>query len=200
MIEAGLVLPGRAVRAGVSSYGRLAAASRARSRTFPAAPSTWSLRPSCWWARSILALGAVGNEGLGAGVFSARFGRRACPYKCRPDNSPSIFAMPGPTASSAPCIPRRLMKGNSNFFGLDPENDIPARDDITSAELVIPVNQEIHLMMHAKDVGHSFYVPANCAFSRISFPGSIFPSISPQPRSASTRLSVPSFAASATTT
>ena len=25
--------------------------------------------------------------------------------------------------------------------------------------MAIPVNHEIHLLMHAKDVGHSFYVP-----------------------------------------
>ena len=33
-----------------------------------------------------------------------------------------------------------------------------ARDDIVTAEMTIPVNREIHLLMHAKDVGHSFYV------------------------------------------
>ena len=33
-----------------------------------------------------------------------------------------------------------------------------SRDDIVAASLVIPVNKPILLMMHAKDVGHSFYV------------------------------------------
>ena len=33
-----------------------------------------------------------------------------------------------------------------------------ARDDIVSGELVVPVNREVQLLMHAKDVGHSFYV------------------------------------------
>ena len=66
--------------------------------------------------------------------------------------------MQGRTASSGRIHPEKIDEGNSNFFGLDPENDIPARDDITSAELAIPVNKEIHLMMHGKDVGHSFYV------------------------------------------
>ena len=28
-----------------------------------------------------------------------------------------------------------------------------------TAELAIPVNHEIHLLMHSKDVGHSFFVP-----------------------------------------
>ena len=33
------------------------------------------------------------------------------------------------------------------------------RDDIVTAEMAIPVNKEVRLMMHAKDVSHSFYVP-----------------------------------------
>ena len=33
-----------------------------------------------------------------------------------------------------------------------------SRDDIVTAEMAIPVNKEIHLLMHAKDVGHSFFV------------------------------------------
>jgi cytochrome c oxidase subunit 2 len=41
---------------------------------------------------------------------------------------------------------------------LDPANEVEARDDIVSGELVIPVNREVQLLMHAKDVGHSFYV------------------------------------------
>ena len=66
--------------------------------------------------------------------------------------------MPGPDGKFGALHPDKIDEGNSNFFGLDPENDIPARDDIQSGELVVPVNKEIHLMMHAKDVGHSFYV------------------------------------------
>ncbi|MGH7592140.1 MAG: hypothetical protein ACREL2_11955, partial [Gemmatimonadales bacterium] len=50
--------------------------------------------------------------------------------------------------------------GSGNFFGLDPANDTAARDDIISGTLEVPVNRPILLTLHAKDVGHSFYVPA----------------------------------------
>ncbi len=33
-----------------------------------------------------------------------------------------------------------------------------SKDDIVTAEMAMPVNREIHLLMHAKDVGHSFFV------------------------------------------
>jgi cytochrome c oxidase subunit 2 len=55
--------------------------------------------------------------------------------------------------------PELIDDGNNNFFGLDPANDTAARDDIVSATLEVPVNEPILLSMHAKDVGHSFYVP-----------------------------------------
>ena len=32
------------------------------------------------------------------------------------------------------------------------------KDDVISNVLAVPVNREIHLLMHARDVGHSFYV------------------------------------------
>ncbi len=68
------------------------------------------------------------------------------------------FRYPGPDGKFGPLHPDKIDEGNQNFFGLDPANDVESRDDIVSGELVIPVNREIHLLMHAKDVGHSFYV------------------------------------------
>jgi len=68
------------------------------------------------------------------------------------------FRYPGPDGKFGGIHPDKIDEGNQNYFGLDPANDVDARDDIVSGELVVPVNREVHLMMHAKDVGHSFYV------------------------------------------
>jgi len=38
------------------------------------------------------------------------------------------------------------------------DNDPASKDDIVTAEMGVPVNKEVRLLMHAKDVGHSFYV------------------------------------------
>jgi len=46
-----------------------------------------------------------------------------------------------------------------NKFGVDPA-DPAGKDDFTSTELVIPVNRPIHVYLRARDVIHSFYVPA----------------------------------------
>lgn len=49
--------------------------------------------------------------------------------------------------------------GVDNKFGLDPE-DPAAADDFTSMEMVIPANRPVHIYLNARDVIHSFYVPA----------------------------------------
>ena len=69
------------------------------------------------------------------------------------------FRYPGADGKFGPLHPAMINESNENFFGLDQTNDQDSKDDIVTAEMAIPVNHEIHLLMHAKDVGHSFYVP-----------------------------------------
>ncbi|MDB4899050.1 MAG: hypothetical protein JWN53_858 [Gemmatimonadetes bacterium] len=69
------------------------------------------------------------------------------------------FRYPGPDGRFGPVHPDKIDEGNDNYFGLDPANDTTSRDDIVSASLEVPVNKPISLTLHAKDVGHSFYVP-----------------------------------------
>src|SRR5271155_4082567 len=71
---------------------------------------------------------------------------------------PRVHADPGPDGKFGPLHAELINEGSQNFFGLDPEHDVDSRDDIVAAEMAIPVNKEIHLLMHAKDVGHSFFV------------------------------------------
>lgn len=69
------------------------------------------------------------------------------------------FRYPGPDGKFGTFHPERVRDGNGNYFGLDPENDVAARDDIIVGTLVIPVNRPILLTMHTKDMIHSLYVP-----------------------------------------
>ena len=102
--------------------------------------------------------GNLWNQGLGQRSTSRRRPRMPCPSRPRPASLPSISAIPGPMGSSVRSIPNRSTKATENFFGLDPTHDPDSKDDIVTAELAIPVNREIHLLMHSKDVGHSFFV------------------------------------------
>src|SRR5258708_38867894 len=68
------------------------------------------------------------------------------------------FRYPGPDGKFGPLHPERINEGSQEFFGLDKEHDVESRDDIVTAEMAIPENKEVHLLMHAKDVGNSFFV------------------------------------------
>jgi cytochrome c oxidase subunit II len=70
------------------------------------------------------------------------------------------FRYPGPDGKFGTPHPDKIDEGSGNFFGLDPATDTAARDDIVTAELAVPVGRPILLTLHAKDVSHSFFVPA----------------------------------------
>lgn len=107
----------------------------------------------------ILALGLLGTKAWAAAYFQPA-SADSLPVQVQAGQFAFYFRYAGPDGKFGTIHPEKIDEGNSNFFGLDPENDVPARDDIVSGGLTVPVNREIHLMMHAKDVGHSFYVPA----------------------------------------
>ena len=66
------------------------------------------------------------------------------------------FRYPGADGKFGPLHPTLIDDSNENFFGLDQTDDANSKDDIVTAEMAIPVIRDIHLLMHAKDVGHSF--------------------------------------------
>ena len=115
----------------------------------------------------IAALALVGTEMLALGVLGQKAWASVYFTPAKPDalqiqaqagQFAFYFRYPGVDGKFGPLHPDKIDEGNSNFFGLDPANDVESRDDIVTGELAIPANREINLLMHAKDVGHSFYV------------------------------------------
>ena len=105
----------------------------------------------------VVALGAFGQKAW-AEVYFRPAVPDAIPIQVQAGQFAFYFRYPGADGKFGALRPDKIDEGNQNFFGLDPANDVDSRDDIVTAELAIPVHREIHLMMHAKDVGHSFYV------------------------------------------
>ena len=105
----------------------------------------------------VLALGVFGQKAW-ASVYFAPAKADALQVQVQAGQFAFYFRYPGPDGKFGGLHPDKIDEGNSNFFGLDPANDVEARDDVVAAELAIPVNKEVHLLMHSKDVGHSFYV------------------------------------------
>ncbi|MGA7218912.1 MAG: hypothetical protein WBX38_11380 [Candidatus Sulfotelmatobacter sp.] len=110
----------------------------------------------------------VGTEVLALGVFGAKAwasvyldppASNAMPVQVQAGQFAFYFRYPGPDGKFGPLHPEQIDEANANFFGIDTTHDQDSKDDIVTAELAIPVNREVHLLMHSKDVGHSFYVP-----------------------------------------
>jgi cytochrome c oxidase subunit II len=66
------------------------------------------------------------------------------------------FRYPGISGQLAPMDVRKI--NPQNPFGTDPANPKTSQDVITT-DLVIPVGRPVHVLLHARDVIHSFYVP-----------------------------------------
>jgi len=111
----------------------------------------------------------VGTEVLALGVFGVKAwsevyfqppAANAMPIQVQAGQFAFYFRYPGPDGKFGPIHPELINEGTQNLFGLDQHHDPASNADIVTAEMAIPVNHEIHLLMHTKDLGHSFYVPA----------------------------------------
>jgi cytochrome c oxidase subunit II len=107
----------------------------------------------------VLALGVVGVKAWGNIYFTGP-GPNAMPVQVQAGQFAFYFRYPGPDGKFGPIHPDLINEANQNFYGLDTDHDPDSKDDIVAAEMAVPVNREIRLLMHAKDVSHSFYVPA----------------------------------------
>lgn len=106
----------------------------------------------------VLALGVFGVKAW-ANVYFAPPAADALPVQVQAGQFAFYFRYPGPDGTFGPLHPELISESNANFFGIDVDHDQDSKDDIVTAEMAIPVNREVHLLMHSKDVGHSFFVP-----------------------------------------
>jgi len=68
------------------------------------------------------------------------------------------FRYPGPDGKFGPTHVDKIDASIGNYFGLDRVKDSASKDDVVSAELVLPVNRPVELLLDSQDVTHSFYV------------------------------------------
>ncbi|HEX3822265.1 MAG TPA: cytochrome C oxidase subunit II [Candidatus Sulfotelmatobacter sp.] len=106
----------------------------------------------------VLALGAFGAKAW-ANIYFTPPAANALPVQVQAGQFAFYFRYPGPDGKFGPIHPNLINEANQNFYGLDQDHDADSKDDIVTAEMAIPVNREVHLLMHSKDVGHSFFVP-----------------------------------------
>jgi cytochrome c oxidase subunit 2 len=157
MIEAGVSFLAAQIILGIFIWMFAGRSSEAKPRTFPGGAKGLVIGAFLLVGAEVLALGVFGVKAW-ADVYLTPPSTTAMPVQVQAGQFAFYFRYPGPDKKFGPQHPELINEGNQNLFGLDPEHDVESRDDVVTAEMAIPVNKEIHLLMHAKDVGHSFFV------------------------------------------
>lgn len=127
-------------------------------KVFPGGPMPMVALAALLVGAEILVLTLVGSK-VWAGIFLSPPDPNALHIDVQAEQFAFYFRYPGADGKFGTPHPELVDDASDNFFGLDPANDTTARDDIVSATLALPVNRPVLLTLHAKDVGHAFYVP-----------------------------------------
>ncbi len=127
-------------------------------RIFPGGAMPMVVGATLLVSAEILVLTLVGTKVWG-GIFLSPPDPGSLQIDVQAEQFAFYFRYPGPDGKFGVAHPELIDPGSGNFFGLDPANDTTSRDDIVTATLAVPVDKPIFLTMHAKDVGHAFYVP-----------------------------------------
>jgi cytochrome c oxidase subunit 2 len=159
MIEAGVSFLAAQILLAIFIWQFAGSKGEGKRKTFPGGAKGLVGAALVLVGAEVLALGAFGTKAW-ATVYFTPPATNAMPIQVQAGQFAFYFRYPGPDGKFGPIHPEMINEGTQNLFGLDPEHDVESRDDIVTAEMAIPVNKEIHLLMHAKDVSHSFYVPA----------------------------------------
>jgi cytochrome c oxidase subunit 2 len=128
-----------------------------RIRNFPGGAKALVIGAFLLVGTEVLALGFFGTKAW-ADIYFTPPAANSIPIQVQAGQFAFYFRYPGTDGKFGPIHPEMINEGEQNFFGLDVDHDADSKDDIVSAEMAVPVNKEVHLLMHAKDVGHSFYV------------------------------------------
>src|ERR1700740_3114304 len=130
-----------------------------KTRNFPGGAMGLVIAAFLLVGTEVLALGGFGAKAW-ASVYFPPPAANAMPVQVQAGQFAFYFRYPGPDGKFGPLHPDQISETNQNIFGLDVDHDPDSKDDIVTAEMAIPVNREIRLLMHSKDLSHSFYVPA----------------------------------------
>jgi cytochrome c oxidase subunit 2 len=157
MIEAGLSFVAAQVVLAAFVWGFTNRKEGSRLKNLPGGAKVAVIAAFVLVGSEVLALGVMGQKAWAQVYFTAPK-PDAIQIQAQAEQFAFYFRYAGPDGRFGAIHPDKIDEGNQNYFGLDPANEVEARDDIVSGELVVPVNREVQLLMHAKDVGHSFYV------------------------------------------
>lgn len=158
MIEAGVAFLASQILLGFMIWKFSNPVPGAKIKRFPGGATGLVIAGFLLVGSEVLALGVFGVKAWGQAYFTPP-AADAIPIQVQAQQFAFYFRYPGPDGKFGPIHPDQINEATGNFYGLDTTHDEDSKDDIVSAEMAIPVNREVHLLMHSRDLGHSFYVP-----------------------------------------
>src|SRR5271156_3939908 len=158
MIGTGILFLAGQLALAVFVWGSSNRASGRKIRIFPGGATPLVTAAIILVGLEILTLTFVGSKAWGA-FYLPPPAANSLRIDVQAEQFAFYFRYAGPDGQFGALHPDKINDGSGNYFGLDPANDIAARDDIVVGSLVVPVNPPILLTLHSKDVGHSLYVP-----------------------------------------
>lgn len=158
MAEAGISFLASQILLGVFIWKFSTSKPGDKIKNFPGGATTMVLAGFLLVGTEVLALGAFGAKAW-ANIYLTAPEANSVPIEVQAGQFAFYFRYPGPDGVFGPAHPNLISEANQNYFGLDPDHDPASKDDIVTAEMAIPVNRQVHLLMHSKDLGHSFFVP-----------------------------------------
>ncbi len=157
MVEAGICFIAAQLILAVFIWLAASRPSGYKIRNFPGGSFVLVLAAFFLVGTEVLALGFFGTKAW-ANIYFTPPSADSLPVQVQAGQFAFYFRYPGPDGKFGPIHPEMINEANQNLFGIDVDHDQDAKDDIVTAEMGVPANKEVHLLMHSKDVGHSFYV------------------------------------------
>jgi cytochrome c oxidase subunit 2 len=151
----GFVLAQLGLAAFVWQFGEKKGDSR-KVRTFPGGAKGLIILAFIYVGCEILLLEVVGSK-----VWAAMYFTTPAPGTQKVQVLAGQFAFyfryPGADGKFGPIHTDKIDEGLGNFFGVD-TSDPASKDDLVTAELAVPVNKPVELLLESKDMDHGFYV------------------------------------------
>ena len=157
MFEAGFAFLAAQILLGAFIWSSSSRSRKDPVRRFPGGAKALVAAAFVLVGTEVVALGVLGQKAWAAVYFTSPK-PDALLIQAQAGQFAFYFRYPGADGKLGPMHPDKIDEGNQNFFGLDTQADPTSKDDVVTSELAVPVNREVHLLMHSKDVGHSFYV------------------------------------------
>jgi cytochrome c oxidase subunit II len=127
-----------------------------QTKTFPGGSRVALIVAIAFIGLELFSAGTLGRRAW-ASMYSTSTFSDAVAVEAMGQQFAFYFRYPGEDGKFGPIHVDKIDPSITNYFGLERAKDSASKDDVVSAELALPVNRPVDLVLSAQDVVHSFY-------------------------------------------